>query len=120
MNAMQHPALAATVPMSSGAGIGQVGPYNEQGNFYRGGAVQTGSFWFWWYYGSGYTYSPRSRANLRARQLIRISTILEHGPEYDPAVRASTPRSGPCPLNKIMERHRGDAERSGRLREPAA
>ena len=55
-NAMQHPGLAAIVPMGSGAGIGKVGPYNEMGNFYRGGAVQ--NFWFSWYYGYGYTNRP--------------------------------------------------------------
>jgi uncharacterized protein len=35
-----HPALKALVPMAAGAGIGRMGPYHEQGNFYRGGAVQ--------------------------------------------------------------------------------
>jgi uncharacterized protein len=33
-------ALAAMVPESYGAGVGRVGPYYEQGNFFRGGAVQ--------------------------------------------------------------------------------
>ena len=38
--AQNHPALAAIVPMASGAGIGKVGPYWEQGNWYKGGAEQ--------------------------------------------------------------------------------
>ena len=38
--AMNHPAHAAAVPMGQGAGIGRMGPYFEQGNFYRGGAIQ--------------------------------------------------------------------------------
>src|SRR5207245_7118351 len=54
LNGTHPPGLAAAVPMGSGAGIGKVGPYNEMGNFYRGGAVQM--WWFWWYYGYGYTY----------------------------------------------------------------
>jgi predicted acyl esterase len=33
-------ALAAIIPMSYGAGVGKVGPYYEQGNWYRGGALQ--------------------------------------------------------------------------------
>ena len=33
-------ALTTIVPESFGAGVGRVGPYYEQGNFYRGGAVQ--------------------------------------------------------------------------------
>ncbi|MGI9264772.1 MAG: CocE/NonD family hydrolase [Gammaproteobacteria bacterium] len=38
--AMSHPAHAAAVPMAYGAGIGRVGEFYEQGNFYRGGAIQ--------------------------------------------------------------------------------
>src|SRR5580692_4455080 len=33
-------ALATIVPESFGAGVGRVGPYYEQGNWFRGGAVQ--------------------------------------------------------------------------------
>ena len=33
-------ALTTIIPQSFGAGVGKVGPYNEQGNWYRGGAVQ--------------------------------------------------------------------------------
>tara|TARA_R110000782_G_scaffold268689_1_gene365572 strand:- start:104061 stop:105926 length:1866 start_codon:yes stop_codon:yes gene_type:complete len=36
--AQHHPAHAAMVPMSAGAGIGEVGPFKEQGNWYTGGA----------------------------------------------------------------------------------
>ena len=32
--------LATMIPESFGAGVGRVGPYYEQGNWYRGGAVQ--------------------------------------------------------------------------------
>lgn len=45
-----HPALAAIVPMAPGAGIGKVGDYWEQGNWYRGGAEQM--FYPPWLYGS--------------------------------------------------------------------
>src|SRR5579871_3908227 len=54
LQGMQPRGLAAGVPMGSGAGIGKVGPYNEMGNFYRGGAVQM--LWFAWYFDAGYTY----------------------------------------------------------------
>jgi putative CocE/NonD family hydrolase len=46
--AMDHPAHAAMVPMASGAGIGQVGKFHEQGNWYRGGAQRT-LFYPWLY-----------------------------------------------------------------------
>lgn len=36
----RNKALAAIIPMSYGAGVGKVGPYYEQGNWYRGGALQ--------------------------------------------------------------------------------
>ena len=68
MNAARHPAHAAAVPMGSGAGIGKVGPYNEMGNFYRGGAVQT--WWFSWYYGAGYKYHPTWPADLTRDQMV--------------------------------------------------
>ncbi len=35
--ALDHPAHAAMVPMAAGAGIGKVGRFREQGNFYTGG-----------------------------------------------------------------------------------
>lgn len=38
--ALDPPGLAAIVPMGFGAGIGKVGEYYEQGNFYRGGVHQ--------------------------------------------------------------------------------
>ena len=38
--ASNHPALGAVVPMGFGAGVGRIGDWYEQGNWYRGGAVQ--------------------------------------------------------------------------------
>jgi hypothetical protein len=38
--ALGHPGYAAMNVMSFGAGVGRVGPYFEQGNWYRGGAIQ--------------------------------------------------------------------------------
>lgn len=46
--AMNHPAHAAMVPMAAGAGIGKVGPFWEQGNFYTGGVPRT-LFGVWMY-----------------------------------------------------------------------
>jgi len=44
-------ALATFIPESFGAGVGRVGPYYEQGNWFRGGAVQM--LFTTWVYGSG-------------------------------------------------------------------
>jgi putative CocE/NonD family hydrolase len=43
--------LAAFVPESYGAGVGRVGPYYEQGNWFRGGAMQM--LFIPWVYDSG-------------------------------------------------------------------
>jgi len=45
---MNHPAHAAMVPMASGAGIGKVGAFEEQGNWYTGGVPRT-LFHVWLY-----------------------------------------------------------------------
>ena len=45
---MNHPAHAAMVPMAAGAGIGKVGRFWEQGNFYTGGVPRT-LFGVWMY-----------------------------------------------------------------------
>ncbi|WP_188054279.1 CocE/NonD family hydrolase [Sphingosinithalassobacter sp. CS137] len=47
--AQNHPAHAAMVPMAAGAGIGKVGPFREQGNWYTGGVPRT--LFFVWLYG---------------------------------------------------------------------
>jgi predicted acyl esterase len=47
---MHHPAHAAMVPMSAGAGIGKVGRFQEQGNLYTGG-VPRNLFAVWLYGG---------------------------------------------------------------------
>src|SRR5579862_7911501 len=38
--ALGNPAFAAMIPQGFGAGVGRVAPYYEQGNWFRGGAVQ--------------------------------------------------------------------------------
>lgn len=47
--AQNHPAHAAMVPMAAGAGIGKIGPFQEQGNWYTGGVPR--SLFFVWLYG---------------------------------------------------------------------
>lgn len=46
--AQHHPAHAAMIPMASGAGIGDVGRFHEQGNWYTGG-VPRSQFAVWLY-----------------------------------------------------------------------
>ena len=71
-------ALATFIPESFGAGVGRVGPYYEQGNWFRGGAVQM-LFAPWLYdYGSADQGRPAqiSRGHVAAgagdgRQIVR-------------------------------------------------
>jgi len=99
MNAARHPAHAAAVPMGSGAGIGKVGPYNEMGNFYRGGAVQ--GVWFSWYYGAGYKYHPTWPATLTRDQMLRVTKFWNMEPELMPRPNLDS-AVWTLPINKIM------------------
>src|SRR6185436_6960985 len=101
LNGMQHPGLAAVVPMGSGAGIGKVGPYNEMGNFFRGGAIQ--NFWYDWYYGSGYTYKPAFPRDLDRATMLRLSRFWNIEPELRPAPGLDS-AIWTLPVNKIMDK----------------
>ncbi len=95
------PGLAAAVPMGSGAGIGHVGPYNEMGNFYRGGAMQM--LWFSWYFDAGYTYRPSFPSNLTRDQLRKLARFWDLEPEHIPTPGIDT-LIWTLPINTIMER----------------
>ena len=73
--AMGHPAHAAAVPMAFGAGIGRVGDYYEQGNFYRGGAIQQSMIT--WMFGEQNTQRPRLPADLSREDRIRLATYTD-------------------------------------------
>jgi putative CocE/NonD family hydrolase len=81
--AMDHPAHAAAVPMAAGAGIGRMGPYYEQGNFYRGGAVQMPMAA--WLYGTQNTQRPTFPDDLSREDRIRLSRYFDLAPRM-PAV----------------------------------
>ncbi|WP_424380715.1 CocE/NonD family hydrolase, partial [Muriicola sp.] len=81
--ALDHPSLAAMVPQSFGAGVGRVGDYYEQGNWYRGGAEQM--LFFAWLYGVEHdTFKPRIPAGATQEDLIRISRFYDLAPENPP------------------------------------
>ncbi len=68
--AQNHPAHAAMVPMASGAGIGRVGEYYEQGNWYKGGVHQT--LFTVWLYGVQQNIRPQFPQGLSQEQLQRL------------------------------------------------
>ncbi|HZZ68489.1 MAG TPA: CocE/NonD family hydrolase [Phenylobacterium sp.] len=70
--AQKHPALAAMVAMSAGAGIGRVGPFEEQGNWYTGGVPRT--LFFVWLYGVDNPLRANIPAGLDPAMRARIGT----------------------------------------------
>jgi len=68
--AQNHPAHAAMIPMASGAGIGRVGEYFEQGNWYKGGVHQT--LFTVWLYSVQQNIRPQFPEGLSQEQLQRL------------------------------------------------
>lgn len=73
--AQDHPAHAAMVPMASGAGIGRVGPYMEQGNWYRGGIYQ--QLFGTWLYNVQQDDYPRPPAGTDRETLMRLANSYD-------------------------------------------
>jgi uncharacterized protein len=73
--AMGHPAYAAMNIQSFGAGVGRVGPYYEQGNWYRGGAVQM--LFIAWLAGEQNQVRPMFPANTSQEDLIHASKLFD-------------------------------------------
>ncbi len=81
--ALDHPSHAAMVPQGFGAGVGTVGKFQEQGNWYRGGAEQL--LFFSWLYGVEHDkFKPRIPAGATQEDLIRISRFYDLSPENPP------------------------------------
>ncbi|HEY3939758.1 MAG TPA: CocE/NonD family hydrolase [Bryobacteraceae bacterium] len=73
--ALNNPAFAAMIPQGFGAGVGRVGPYYEQGNWYRGGAVQM--LFIAWLYGEQNQIRPMFPLNTTQQDLIRVSKAFD-------------------------------------------
>ncbi|PPK87634.1 hypothetical protein CLV84_0581 [Neolewinella xylanilytica] len=76
-----HPALKAMVPMGYGAGVGRIGDFYEQGNWYRGGAGQM-LFTSWLYGVQHDPAAPRIPEGLPREDLLRIQRFYDMAPEY--------------------------------------
>ena len=101
--ATDHPAHAAAVPMASGAGIGRMGPYYEQGNWYRGGAFQM--LFATWLYGVQNTQRPTLPPNLSREDRDRLSNYFDLAPEMPEVDWAEALQH--LPLTEIMENVNG-------------
>ena len=78
--ALDHPAHAAMVPQGFGAGVGRIGEFYEQGNWYRGGAEQM--LFFSWLYGvQNDRVRPTFPPDTTQEELIRNSRFFDLAPE---------------------------------------
>jgi putative CocE/NonD family hydrolase len=75
-------ALTTIIPQSFGAGVGKVGPYNEQGNWYRGGAVQM--LFIDWLYGEQNQVRPIFPKDTSQADLIKASRMFDLAPQMPP------------------------------------
>ncbi len=83
VGALDHPSHAAMVPQAYGAGVGTVGDFQEQGNWYRGGVEQL--LFFSWLYGVEHDkFKPRIPEGATQEDLIRISRFYDLAPENPP------------------------------------
>jgi len=80
--AMGHPAYAAMNVQGFGAGVGRVAPYYEQGNWYRGGAVQM--LFITWLYGEQNQVRPMFPSNTSQEDLIRASKAFDLAQQLPP------------------------------------
>jgi hypothetical protein len=73
--AQDDPGLATFNVQGFGAGVGKVGPYYEQGNWYRGGAVQM--LFIDWLYDEQNQIRPMFPSNTSQADLIRVSRMFD-------------------------------------------
>ncbi|NNK75604.1 MAG: CocE/NonD family hydrolase, partial [Maribacter sp.] len=105
--ALDHPSHAAMVPQSYGAGVGRVGEYIEQGNWYRGGVEQL--LFFAWLYGVEHDkFKPRIPKGATQEDLIRISRFYDLAPE-NPRVDMSEALKH-LPIKDILQNINGKRE----------
>ena len=103
--AQNHPAFTTMIVQGFGAGVGRVSPYFEQGNWYRGGAVQM--LFIAWLYSQQNQVRPLFSPNATPEELARAakwfdlapqlpqvdwSKALNHLPVQDIMVAAGGPR----------------------------
>jgi putative CocE/NonD family hydrolase len=79
---LDHDAHSTLVAQGFGAGVGRIGDWYEQGNWYRGGAEQM--LFFAWLYGVQTGIRPMFPPNLTQEQLARVSRYFDLAPEMPP------------------------------------
>ncbi|HEX6135919.1 MAG TPA: CocE/NonD family hydrolase [Longimicrobiales bacterium] len=98
-----HAAFAAMVPGGFGAGVGRVGRFHEQGNWYRGGAVQM--LFIAWIYGQQNQVRPLFAPGTSQEELIAASRLFDLAPQMPPVDWADALRH--LPVQDILRNVRG-------------
>jgi hypothetical protein len=80
--AQNDPGLTTFNVRGFGAGVGRVGPYYEQGNWYRGGAVQM--LFIVWLYGEQNQARPVFPSGTTQEELIRASKAFDLASHFPP------------------------------------
>lgn len=80
--ALNNKALTTFIPQSFGAGVGKVGPYNEQGNWYRGGAVQM--LFIDWLYGEQNQARPQFPSDMSQKDLLEAGKMFDLAAQMPP------------------------------------
>ncbi|MFN8574743.1 MAG: CocE/NonD family hydrolase [Gemmatimonadaceae bacterium] len=80
--AQAPPGLGTIIPQGFGAGVGRIGNFYEQGNWYRGGAVQM--LFIAWLYGEQNQNRPMPPGNLSQAELIRFAKSFDLAQQQPP------------------------------------
>ena len=80
--AQSVPGFTTMIAQGFGAGVGRVGPYYEQGNWYRGGAVQM--LFIAWLNGEQNQVRPMLPADTSQEDLVRISKSFDLAQQQPP------------------------------------
>src|SRR5215203_6185293 len=80
--AQGNPAYTTMIAQGFGAGVGRVGPYWEQGNWYRGGAVQM--LFIAWLYGQQNQVRPVFSPTTTQEELVRASKSFDLAQQAPP------------------------------------
>ena len=111
--ALDHPSHAAMVPQGFGAGVGRIGDFFEQGNWYRGGVEQL-LFGTWLYGVEHDEFKPRIPAGASQEDLIRISRFYDLAPENPPVDWAEKIKH--LPLQDLLKNVGGKKEIFDKMR----
>ncbi len=118
--AQDHPNHKAMVPMAAGAGIGSVGEFHEQGNWYKGGVHQTlFSIWLYWVQQDIRPQFPEDLSQEQRQRVRKMYDLAADMPEVDwkqhlrtlPAIdwlESAGANAGPA--EELMARTPGDPE----------